>query len=340
MDKSSARRVDRHIKGVHQSPASAAAAGSSEGYPVDLTGEEPVTPMATKHPVYVGVNAPVQRISLQRTPVQRGPAQNTLVQSTPASSSSSSARKRKGPDRAAPPPTEKRLCRFRSKPPQSFYSVYDRALSQRFYVLMRTRGGNAECPEETFEMTGSTGNVYTVCIGEKPSCNCPHAMKGNECKHVFYVLARVLQAPFELVYQKALLGSELRTIFAAAPGVNVSQDSGNGKRKPVEGECPICFCEFDTSSPESVVWCRAACGQNIHQECFETWARTKTGQVTCPLCRSKWQGDAKTVSKVQMNRAVSSEGYANVAHQLGISTHRDEGTYSEWYSYHNRRRGW
>lgn len=136
------------------------------------------------------------------------------------------------------------------------------------------------------------------------------------------VLARVLQAPFELVYQKALLGSELRTIFAAAPGVNVSGDSGNGKRKPVEGDCPICFCEFDADSPESVVWCRAACGQNIHQECFETWARTKTGQVTCPLCRSKWQGDAKMVSKVQMNRAVSSEGYANVAHQLGISTRR------------------
>lgn len=86
---------------------------------------------------------------------------------------------------------EKRARRFRPNPPQAFYDIYSRALSQRFYVLKRTRCGTAECPEEKVEMTGSTGNIYTVHIGNRPSCTCPHAQKGNQCKHVLYVSCAV-----------------------------------------------------------------------------------------------------------------------------------------------------
>lgn len=38
-------------------------------------------------------------------------------------------------------------------------------------------------------MTGSTGNIYTVHIAQQPSCNCPHAKAGNQCKHWLYVRA-------------------------------------------------------------------------------------------------------------------------------------------------------
>ncbi|KAJ4290057.1 hypothetical protein N0V88_006561 [Collariella sp. IMI 366227] len=111
-------------------------------------------------------------------------------------------------------PTEKRLRRFRPKAPQSFHEIYHRATTQRFYVLSRTRCGTPDCPEEMVELTGSTGNIYTVVIAQQPSCNCPHAQKGNQCKHVLYVLARVLRAKYEHVYQLALLSEELRDIFA------------------------------------------------------------------------------------------------------------------------------
>lgn len=84
-------------------------------------------------------------------------------------------------------PKEKRLRRFRPKAPQSFHDIYARALPQRFFVLKRSRGGTGECPEERIEMTGSTGNIYTVSIGEIPRCNCPHAEAGNQCKHILYV---------------------------------------------------------------------------------------------------------------------------------------------------------
>ncbi|KAK4151116.1 E3 ubiquitin-protein ligase Zswim2 [Chaetomidium leptoderma] len=266
-------------------------------------------------------------------------------------------------------PTEKRLRRFRPNPPKSFQEIYNRATTQRFYVLSRTRSSSCgtpnndddndddSCPEETVELTGSTGNIYTVTIAAQPRCDCPHARVGNQCKHVLYVLARVLRARFEHVYQLALLRSELREIFAGAPPplmLTTGDDgddagTGAGKRKPVEGDCPICFCEMEVTvvgaggGGEPVVWCRAACGQNVHKGCFETWAATKrrqaaggggSAEVTCPYCRSVWEGDEDMVKLIQKDGKRNAEGYVNVASQLGISAQRDYSTYSSWWSGH------
>ncbi|KAF5557818.1 e3 ubiquitin ligase Zswim2 [Fusarium mexicanum] len=234
---------------------------------------------------------------------------------------------------------EKRLRRFRPKPPQSFHEIYDRALSQRFYVLNRVRGGTQDCPEEDVEMTGSTGNIYTVHVGKQPRCTCPHHEKGHQCKHILYVMKQVLNAPFDLVYQLALLSTELQTIFASAPPISAPGQAESDKRKPIDGDCPICYCELDEKNQESIVWCAAACGQNIHEECFRMWAQTKAGgKVTCPMCRSAWKGDEKLVARVQKDKGAVEEGYVNVADQLGISRERDESSYSRWYGIHQRRR--
>ncbi|EON98227.1 putative swim zinc finger protein [Phaeoacremonium minimum UCRPA7] len=229
-------------------------------------------------------------------------------------------------------PSEKRLRRYRARPPQSFDDTYLRATTQRFYVLSRTRCGTATCPEEMIELTGSTGNIYNICIARQPTCDCPHASAGNQCKHVIYVMSRVLRARHEYVYQLALLSTELQDIFARAPLPmdECSSDptaSSDKNRKPVEGDCPICFNELDPAK-EAVVWCRAACGQNIHKECFAMWAATKrqntgrNGEITCPFCRSVWQGDEDTVQKIKKTGPLNDEGYVNVADQLGISQER------------------
>ncbi|KAK2037581.1 hypothetical protein LZ31DRAFT_600337 [Colletotrichum somersetense] len=237
---------------------------------------------------------------------------------------------------------EKRLRRYRPTAPQSFHEVYHRALTQRFYVLERHRCGTTDIPEEKVQLTGSTGNVYTVHICQTPSCTCPHSLKGNQCKHWLYVMSRVLRAKYELTYQLALVPSELREIFANAPAIDASPEQSQDKnRKPVEGDCPICFSEFDAGSSETIVWCRAACGQNIHRECFETWAATKrrgssTGSVTCPFCRSIWQGDDDMVKKIKGGGKITHEGYVNVADELGISTQRDYSTYSRWWGRRSR----
>ena len=68
----------------------------------------------------------------------------------------------------------------------------------RFYVLNRSRGGDPNCPEEDVEITGSTGNIYHVHIAQVPSCDCPHALKGNQCKHMVYVSLRATILSFNL----------------------------------------------------------------------------------------------------------------------------------------------
>jgi len=239
--------------------------------------------------------------------------------------------------------------RFRAAPPKNFDDVYGRAISQRyvscpsrpvqapklihprlrFYVLDRTRSGTDGSPEELVELAGSTGNVYHVRIAKQPTCDCPHAQKGHQCKHWLYVMSRVLRAKFEHVYQLALLDTELREIFANAPPPPDGAAADCSKhRKAVEGDCPICFDEMDANA-EAVVWCKAACGQNIHKECFETWAATKrranvgaAAAVTCPYCRSVWKGDEDSLKNIKKTGNTNFEGYVNVASQLGIDTVR------------------
>ncbi|KAK3363225.1 hypothetical protein B0T25DRAFT_32983 [Lasiosphaeria hispida] len=233
------------------------------------------------------------------------------------------------------------LSRFRSQPPKAFAEIYSRATTQRFYVLSRTRGGTSDCPSEEVEMTGSTGNIYTVTIDREPTCSCPMGAQRQHCKHIVYVMARVLRAKFEHVYQLALLSDELREIFARAPPIqdkDAEIGGGHGKRKEVDGDCPICFEEMKAGGGEALVWCRAACGQNVHKACFEMWAKTKRqGQatVTCPYCRSLWEEDNDMVKKIEKGNT-NVEGYVNVADRLGISTRRDYSTYSTWWPGHPR----
>ncbi|KAF2479223.1 hypothetical protein BDY17DRAFT_328001 [Neohortaea acidophila] len=240
--------------------------------------------------------------------------------------------------KAAEPSEEKRLRRFRHAAPKTYHDVRHRALNQRMFVLDRQRRttNSGEHPIEQIQLAGTTGNVYTITIDKVPSCNCPHALKGNQCKHVIYVLARVLRVPWELEYQVAFLTSELRSIFAQAPALPEEQgkeSEEDGKRKALEGECPICCEDFETeNTAEAVVYCKASCGNNIHKQCFEQWAATKSGQVvTCPFCRAKWEGDEDTLKKVVQMGRPNQEGYVNVASQLGLSGRRDYSTYNDFW---------
>ncbi|KAJ4357677.1 uncharacterized protein N0V89_002253 [Didymosphaeria variabile] len=252
---------------------------------------------------------------------------------------------------------EKRLRRFRSHPPQSYLDIKARALSQRLTIISRERVGTDDVPEERVVMAGSTGNVYTQQIGHVPSCDCPHAKKGNQCKHIVYVMLRVLKAPENIGYQLALTSSELRDLFRnAAPLPNA--DSGDDdqheteldkNRKKIEGECPICYCDFEPGM-EAIVYCKAACGNNVHKGCMQTWIAAKgAGRATCPYCRAKWEDDdigGGFSGKVNLKGAArSDEGYMNIASQLGLSGERDYSSYHQPWAqrqgyggYHHGRR--
>lgn len=231
---------------------------------------------------------------------------------------------------------EKRLKRWRRHAPHSYREIRDRALTQRMFVLDRRRHtSNPDHATETITLAGTTGNVYTITVDKVPSCDCPHARKGNQCKHILYVLARVLRTPAHLEYQLAFVSSELREIFEQAPPLPSEQAEGqekDGNRKQLEGECPICCEDFEPEgSKEEVVYCKAACGNNVHKACFEQWAATRKGggAVTCPFCRTPWQGDEDSIKKIMGAGKVNEDGYVNVANQLGLSGRRDYSTYHQ-----------
>ncbi|RII04791.1 hypothetical protein CUC08_Gglean011041 [Alternaria sp. MG1] len=250
---------------------------------------------------------------------------------------------RKRGKRDADAPTEEKRARvFRKRAPQSYIVIKERALTQRLTVLSRDRCGSDDVPEEKAIVAGSTGNVYTVSIGLVPSCDCPHAKKGNQCKHIIYVMLRVLKAREEVAYQLALISAELREVIKNAPpipgvetdGKNGTEQEGQvGNRKPIEGECPICYDELGKN--EAIVYCKSSCGNNVHKACMQNWIAVSKGKATCPYCRAKWEADVGFQGKLgdvdTMNLERNEDGYVNVAGQLGLSGERDYSTYNQYW---------
>ncbi|GAB7342103.1 hypothetical protein MBLNU457_g0376t3 [Dothideomycetes sp. NU457] len=238
---------------------------------------------------------------------------------------------------------EKRLKRYRAQAPLSMTAYHDRAANQRFFALNRERTinhdcphGTSDCPMEVIDLAGSTGNVYQITIEHVPTCTCPNFTKGNaQCKHIIYVLNTVLKAPAHLSYQLAFLTSELREIFEHAgplPIEKADQSDKDGKRKPIEGDCPICCCDLEEED-EEIVWCKAACGNNLHKSCFDRWQVSRRGaEVTCPFCRTPWMKDSTgNLQELVKSGKIGADGYVNVAQELGLSGQRDYSTYhSHW----------
>ncbi len=259
------------------------------------------------------------------------------------------ASNKKGKSGAENPGEEKRLRQFRSRAPQKFAVVKERALTQRLFVLSREHGEN----EISCRVCGSTGNIYTVTIGHLPKCSCPQGRfhPNDLCKHMVYVMLRVLKAPEHISYQLALTSSELRDLITNAPPIpGVETDGKDGteregedsNRKPIDGECPICYEEFRDN--EAIVYCKSSCGNNVHKQCMQMWMSASGSTATCPYCRAKWSEEPISsgalgnidVTGLEKNE----EGYLNIGSQLGLSEERDMSTYHSFWvrrTFGNRR---
>lgn len=163
-------------------------------------------------------------------------------------------------------------------------------------------------------------------------------------------MLRVLKAPENIAYQRALLTSELREVFKNAPPIPDAhaESSTDGNRKPIEGDCPICkpcgldpfntllitllgYEEFETDK-EAIVYCRAGCGNNVHKNCMDSWGKASKGKVTCPYCRCNWFDTDLSGSKVDLKTAtMNADGYYNLAPQLGLSGERGMLSWTFWH---------
>ncbi|KAI9593593.1 hypothetical protein BDF19DRAFT_447252 [Syncephalis fuscata] len=202
---------------------------------------------------------------------------------------------------------------YLSSPTQHIKVRIERARKQRMFLMSREVQTDVE---HSYAVLGNSQRVYKVTIKEVPTCNCPdHIMhRDMHCKHVLFVLLKVLRVSHDnpLIWQRALIPCELRSIFAfAAPDPLVmatesmhqewqnatapTQEPGDSllfptvDRRPIEGDCPVCYEEFTEGDEKNTVWCQLVCGNNIHTECFNRWKSTQTYRdVTCVYCRTPW----------------------------------------------------
>ncbi|CAM6112280.1 unnamed protein product [Calypogeia fissa] len=295
----------------------------------------------------------------------------TLATSHPISTPPKAPRKSKAESSSTKKETpEKRLARFIASPSAATSERITRAFQHRLYLLdKKLVGEDPNSPTSChFDVLGSTGNVYEVKLQQRPSCTCPDFPRSGLCKHILFVMLRVLKLDrFDpRVWQKALLTSELKELLeiaAISDGVLADQsvrqrfqeiqrsfgkleaDSAAAPAKTVQreitGDCPICYEGMDDGhgkAKEPVVFCKV-CGNNVHRDCFEKWTRSKSSsgsQTTCIYCRAVWsESDAAKKGKI------ASE-YVNLAD--GSETHQYESLeelYPEshqWIGF-NRRRG-
>ncbi|CAI7634587.1 unnamed protein product [Penicillium crustosum] len=162
------------------------------------------------------------------------------------------------------------------------------------YMIRHGISGTKDVPKISFEVVGSTGNIYRTIIGNLPTCDCPDVrFRKAQCKHMCFVLS-AMDVPSELRYQRSFLPSELRQMLATLSmkrKLDTTNSTATGERKPVDGECPVCFNDFKPK--QKATWCQD-CGSNFHQGCFEKWRaaiQASDSVVCCLYCKVPWKGN-------------------------------------------------
>ncbi|KAJ6024384.1 RING finger domain protein [Penicillium herquei] len=237
--------------------------------------------------------------------------------------------------------TEKRKKVWQTEPSASFNDRMHRcALQQMFIMNGKLTEEENMPPQISFDVVGATGNLYKVVVGQVPTCTCPDLrFRRVPCKHICYALVHALKAPANLQYQLAFLSSEIREIWEGSPLCRIQSrvvENNEGNRKPIEGDCPICFMEFETDpeKKEEIIWCQASCGNNVHKGCFADWAKTtRHSGVRCVYCRAPWKCNETAEGDFDIEILRNSghrgqDGYINVAAQFGLPERRDYSVYS------------
>lgn len=287
----------------------------------------------------------VDRIApLQESVARTSPDPATGKREMKAAKRTEKAPKRQKVEKAS---QEKRGVKFRGHPSRAVLDRLTRASRHRLFLLDKKDEQNTiSCA-----VMGSNGNIYKCEISVHPSCGCPDFQKrkgtGTEgpCKHLIFVFTRVLKVPREdpKWWQIRLLSSELKEIVENAPkgplreaGVMAevavveryqqsSQEPIEEGRRPLEGECTICYEDLvaddrNQSVSEETTYCKK-CGNNFHSMCLQNWHRAQRNP-TCPLCRQSMAAEGK-------GNDVKGDGFLNLAQYS--AAHERQLTLAELY---------
>lgn len=112
-----------------------------------------------------------------------------------------------------------------------------------------------------------------------------------------------------------------RTDDATVLESKANESDQKNKRIPKEDDdCPICYESMFKVDVKSLTFC-VQCGNALHNECFQQWART-ANPLTCVWCRAKWSVMSDTSASSSTSAHVS-EGYLNLGAVAGLSPVRD-----------------
>lgn len=165
-----------------------------------------------------------------------------------------------------------------------------RAINEKLYLL--SSHNNEDCL--LYNVTGSTGNVYSVKVSSMSSCTCPDFIKRhNKCKHIYFVLLKVLKLEddnkqFYSEEEFKEIKDKFKDFSVYDSNVKADESIINKwklfSKKDVDDVCPICL--DDLQNGEELDYCKAVCGKYVHKECFKLWSRSKNS--VCVFCKSKW----------------------------------------------------
>lgn len=177
---------------------------------------------------------------------------------------------------------------------------------QKIYLIM-TDEYSAGTLQRSYEVMGTTGNVYNVCINTSPTCTCPdYVSRHKRCKHIYFVLSRIMKVKEDQEDIEQYTDEDLQDMFD-----NISQITENLRvdahkiarfkslKKNGNGEvsmrviheddmCPICLDDLYECTDE-IAYCRYSCGNVIHKDCFLRYTEHKHEPAKCLYCHRPWE---------------------------------------------------
>lgn len=219
------------------------------------------------------------------------------------------------------PPRSSSRSRFAPDQKQQTNQRKHRGLAQPILLLEYEK--KETCIE--FSVLGTSGSTYIVkCSPQETkqqwACDCPDFIRrASPCKHVFFVLARVLEVEMDDLHLKLKYDlDELHHIIRQRiqlngtiqnPSIETTQQKQDHneietKTQKVEQRTYVgeacCFCLDVMSATCPVVYCELQCGKSVHRACFLRFIRTiKRKPNLCPYCRAVMEPSSLKMKSTQ-----------------------------------------
>ena len=196
----------------------------------------------------------------------------------------------------------------------------ERCFTDNLYLVESIPQNSNEEKKRIYLIMGSTGNVYSVVITNKPTCTCPDfKQRKKRCKHIYFVLIRIMKVENPII--KKFTNENLDEMFNNIPLItnnlivdkskrdkfheitnNIKSNDNNEKNKKNEKViqklndediCPICLDNLNNG--KELDYCKYSCGLTLHKKCFQMWEKRNKG--ICVFCRADWYNKNKKKSK-------------------------------------------